>query len=82
MRTFIYIIGSMDDFSSYEELETAFNEGRLGNYNASVYKFQLRADCGTDTLTVRDMATLVGRGLAFSNDWGMDGTFGDLIEVE
>lgn len=82
MRTFIYIIGSMDDFSSYEELEAAYNDGTLGGRNASVHKFQLRADCGTDSMTVRDIATYIGRGLAFSNDWGMDGTFGDLIEVE
>jgi|LakMenEpi03Aug12_release.lakeMendotaPanAssembly.Ray.scaffolds.fasta_scaffold1908051_2 hypothetical protein len=82
MRTFIYIIGSMDDFSSYEELEAAYNDGTLGGRNASVHKFQLRADCGTNNMTVKDIAMLVGRGLAFGGDWCMDGTFGDLIEVE
>jgi hypothetical protein len=48
---------------------------------ASVHRFQLRADCGTDTLTVRDIATLIGRGLAFES-WTMDDTFSTLIEVE
>ena len=82
MRTFIYIIGSMDDFESYEALEAAYNNGTIADFNASVYRFQLPADCGTDSMTVRDIATYIGRGLAFSNDWGMEGTFGDLIEVE
>ena len=84
MRTFIYLIGSTDDFESLEDLKAAYFSGdhNFGDYNASVYRFQLPADCGTDSMTVRDIATYIGRGLAFSNDWGMDGTFGDLIEVE
>jgi hypothetical protein len=82
MRNFVYIIGSTHDFESYEALEAAFNDGTILNCNASVFKFQLPANCGTDSMTVEDIATLVGRGLAFSNDWGMDGTFGDIIEVE
>lgn len=81
MRTFIYLIGSMDDFESYEALEAAYNSGTIADFNASVYRFQLRADCGTDTLTVRDIATLIGRGLAFES-WTMDGTLSTLIEVE
>ena len=81
MRNFVYIIGSMDDFESYEELETAYFENKLGDRNASVFHIQLRESAGTDALSLRDLATLVGRGLAFSNDWGMDGTFGDLLEA-
>ena len=81
MRNFVYIIGSMDDFESYEELETAYFENKLGERNASVFHIQLRESAGTDTLSLRDLATLVGRGMAFSNDWGMDGTFGDLLEA-
>ena len=84
MRTFIYLIGSMDDFDSYEDLEAAYysSDHDFSDFNASAFKFQLPANCGTDSMTVKDIATLVGRGLAFSNDWGMDGTFGDIIEVE
>jgi hypothetical protein len=81
MRNFVYIIGSMDDFESYEELETAYFENKLGDRNASVFHIQLRESAGTDALSLRDLATLVGRGLAFSNDWCMDGTFGDLLEA-
>ena len=82
MRTFVYLIGSMDDIESLEHLQNAYDNGSLGNYNASVYRFQLRADCGTDTMTVRDIATYIGRGLAFSSDWYADDTISTLIEVE
>jgi len=82
MRTFIFLIGSTDDLESLEHLENAYNNGSLGEYNASAHRFQLRADCGTDTMTVRDIATYIGRGLAFSSDWCMDGTLSTVIEVE
>jgi len=81
MRTFIFLIGSTDDFSSIEELMAAHDAGELGFKNATVHRFQLRADCGTDTLTVKDIATLVGRGLAFES-WTMDDTVSTIIEVE
>jgi hypothetical protein len=82
MRTFIFLIGSTDDFESLEHLENAYNNGSLGEYNAAVYKFQLGEDCGTDTMTVRDIATYIGRGLAFSSDWFMDDSINTLIEME
>jgi hypothetical protein len=81
MRRFTFLIGSTDDFESIEALEEAYNNVTLGERNASVYTIPLRADCGTDTMTVRDIATYIGRGLAFSNDWGMDGTVSTLLEV-
>ena len=81
MRNFVYIIGSMDDFSSYEELQTAYFENKLGDRNASVFHIQLRESAGTDALPLRHLATLVGRGMAFGADWCMDGTFGDLLEA-
>jgi len=81
MRTFIFLIGSSDEFDSIEHLEAAYNDGALSGRMATAHRFQLRADCGTDTLTVRDIATLVGRGLAFES-WTMDDTFSTLIEVE
>ena len=80
MRRFTYIIGSMDDFESYDALEAAYRNGTIGDYNASVFTFDV-PDVGTDSLTVRDIATYIGRGLAFSSDWCMDGTFGDLLEA-
>jgi hypothetical protein len=81
MRTFIFLIGSSDDFGSIEELVNIYNEGVLSDRMATVYHFQLPANCGTDTLTVRDIATLIGRGLAFES-WTMDDTYSTLIEVE
>jgi hypothetical protein len=81
MRTFIFLIGSTDEFESIEHLEAAYNAGDLGFRMATVHRFQLRADCGTDVFTVRYIATLIGRGLAFES-WTMDDTFSTLIEVE
>ena len=80
MRHFIFLIGSMDDFDSIEDLKNAYFDAALSGKNASVYQFLLRADCGTDTMTVRDIATYVGRGLAFES-WTMDGTLSTLLEA-
>jgi hypothetical protein len=33
-------------------------------------------------MTVRDIATYIGRGLAFSSDWFMDDSISTLIEME
>lgn len=75
MRNFVYIIGSMDDFGDLEDLKNAYFDGVLGDYNASYYAFELPVnhDLG--------IALLVGRGLAFTNDWGMDGTLSCLLEA-
>lgn len=81
MRTFIFLIGTTDSLESIEHLENAYNNGSVKEYNMSVFKFQV-PDNSTDSMTVRDIATYIGRGLAFSNDWGMDGTLSTLIEVE
>ena len=82
MRTFIYIIGTMDDFESYEALEAAYNDGTIGEKNASVFKFSLDEGTSSPDLTLKDIALLIGRGMAFESNWCMDDTFGDLIEVE
>jgi hypothetical protein len=80
MRTFIFLIGSTDDFESMEALEEAYSNMALGERNASVYRFQV-PDVSTDSLTVRDIATYIGRGMAFSSDWCMDDTVSVLLEV-
>ena len=83
MRNFVYIIGTMDDFESYEALEAAYRDGTIGDYNASVYPVSLSEDCkvkGYDAL--EELAVMIARGEAMSDDWCLDGTFGDLIEVE
>ena len=40
MRTFIFLIGSTDEFESLEHLKDAYFAGNLGNYNATVHRIQ------------------------------------------
>lgn len=82
MRKFTFLIGSTDDFESIEDLKSCYFSGdhNFSDYNASVFTFDV-PDVGTNSLTVRDIATYIGRGLAFSNDWCMDGTLSTLLEA-
>ena len=80
MRKFIYLIGSTDDFESLEDLQNTYFNGGVTERNMSVFTFEV-PDTGTNSLTVRDIATYIGRGLAFSNDWCMDGTLSTLLEA-
>ena len=80
MRKFIFLIGSMDDFESLENLQNTYFNGGVTERNMSVFTFDV-PDVGTNSLTVRDIATYIGRGLAFSNDWCMDGTLSCLLEA-
>ena len=80
MRKFTFIIGSTDDFETLEDLKNTYFNGSVSQRNMSVFTFDV-PDVGTDSLTVRDIATYIGRGLAFSNDWCMDDTISTLMEV-
>lgn len=82
MRKFIYLIGTTDDFESLEDLKACYFSGdhNFSDYNASVFTFEV-PDVGTGSLTVHDIATYIGRGLAFSNDWCMDGTLSCILEA-
>ena len=80
MRKFIFLIGSTDDFESLEDLQNTYFNGGVTERNMSVFTFDV-PDTGTNSLTVRDIATYIGRGLAFSNDWCMDGTLSTLLEA-
>ncbi len=82
MRTFIYIIGSTDDFGDLEDLTNAYHGGTIGDYNASVFKFSLSNDTSSPDLTLKDIAHLIGFGMAFEANWCMDDTVSTLIEVE
>ena len=75
-RTFTFVIGSMDDFESIEELiDYVEANGDKGFQNYSVFGFDVPADaCDHETVT------LIGRGYAFSNSWCMDDTFSCVIE--
>jgi hypothetical protein len=80
MRKFIFLIGTTDDFESLEDLTNTYFNGGVTERNMSVFTFDV-PDVGTSSLTVRDIATYIGRGLAFSSDWCMDGTLSTLLEA-
>ena len=73
-NTYTFIIGSADDFESLEALidyvEANHDRGML---NYSIFEFDEPADLPMDTIT------MIGRGMAFSNDWCMDDTFSTCI---
>ena len=76
MKTYTFLIGTTDDFESIDELIEHFEES---NYPSSIcncasYEFEAPADCDEETVT------MIGRGIAFSNDWSMDGTFSFLVD--
>ena len=78
MKNFVYIIGNTDDFESLEELKNAYFDAggtRSSRWTPSVFEFDLPMNCSNE------IAVLVGRGMAFSNDWCMDGTFSTLLEA-
>jgi hypothetical protein len=80
MRKFIFLIGTTDDFESLEDLKNTYFNGGVTERNMSVFTFDVPA-VGTGSLTVHDIATYIGRGLAFSSDWCMDGTLSTLLEA-
>jgi len=83
MKTFTYLIGTTDDFESIEDLKNTYFNGGVTDRNMSVFTFDVpeHVEVSTNSLTVREIATYIGRGLAFSNDWCMDGTLSTLLEA-
>ncbi len=74
MNTYTFIIGSMDDFESLEALIDYVDANNdRGTLNYSIFEFDEPADLPLDTIT------MIGRGMAFSNDWCMDDTFSTCI---
>jgi len=80
MSTYTFVIGSMDDFESVDELMAwAAFEGR---HEASIYRnaqyweFDCPADCSDE------LVTMIGRGYAFSSDWCEDHTFSFFVKGE
>ena len=77
MKKYTFLIGTMDDFESMEEmLDYIENKPSTGvmKSNYSIYEFEAPVECDQDTVT------LIGRGIAFSNGWCMDDTFSCLVE--
>jgi hypothetical protein len=74
MKTFTFVIASADDFESIDELMDYVSQaGRNGTANYSCHEFEAPKDCDEETVT------MIGRGIAFSNDWCMDHTFSYLV---
>ncbi len=74
MKTYTFIIGSADDFETIEDLmDYVEQERRGGDLNYSVHEFEAPESCDEETVT------MVGRGIAFSNDWCIDHTFSFLM---
>lgn len=75
MKTYTFLIGTMDDFESVDELLNHFENSSYPNSicNCSAFEFEAPESCDQDTVV------MIGRGIAFSNDWCMDDTFSCLI---
>ena len=82
MRKFTFLIGSTDDFESLEDLTNTYFNGNNTYRNMSVFEVELSEDCKVVGYErIEDIATILGRGEAMSNDWCMDGTLSCLLEA-
>jgi len=82
MRHFIFLIGTTDDFESLEDLQNTYFNGGVTDRNMSVYPVSLSEATkvqGYDTL--QEVATMIGRGEAMTNDWCLDDTLSILLEA-
>ena len=85
MRNFIYLIGTSDDFESIEDLKACYfdpSNPRFAEGNASCISVNLSEACavqGYDSL--QEIATMIARGEAMTNDWCLDDTVSILLEA-
>ena len=75
-KVYTFIIGSADDFETIDDLQDYVEaqpteDSSPANY--SIFEFDAPEDCDEETVT------MIGRGLAFSNDWCLDHTFSFMI---
>ena len=82
MRHFIYLIGSMDDFQSLEQLKNAYFNGNDTYRNMSVFPVSLSEACQVEGYnTLEEIATQIGRGEAMGGGWCLDDTLSCLLEA-
>ena len=86
MRNFIYLIGTMDDFESIEDLKEEYLKDPSGSEpdrrNMSIYPVSLDESFRVKGYTdLEDLATIIARGEAMTNDWCLDGTVSVLLEA-
>lgn len=82
MRNFTYLIGSTDDFSSFEDLHDFYLNGvDDGVKNYSTFPVALSEDCAVQGYrSLAEIATIIGRGEAMSDGWCLDDTVSILVE--
>ena len=75
MKTYTFIIGTMDDFESLEAL-MAYAEANhdKGFQDYALFEFEAPKECDLSTVQ------LIGYGIAFDNDWAKDDTFSFFVE--
>jgi|TARA_R110001583_G_scaffold2016_2_gene14961 hypothetical protein len=76
MKVYTFVIGTKDDFETIDDLmdyveAKPTEDSSAANY--SIFEFDAPDACDEETVT------MIGRGLAFSNDWSMDHTFSFMI---
>lgn len=82
MRSFTYLIGSTDDFSSSEDLHDFYLNGvDDGVKNYSTFGVTLSEDCHVEGYrSLEELATIIARGEAMSDGWCLDDTVSVLVE--
>ena len=86
MRNFIYLIGTSDDFESIEDLKQEYFDDPRGEKsdrrNMSVYPGVLSEACKVQSYdSLQEIATMIARGEAMTNDWCLDDTVSILLEA-
>lgn len=76
MKTYTFVIGAKDDFETIDDLMSYVEDKPTEDWSAanySIFEFDAPEACDEETVT------MIGRGLAFTDDWSMDDTFSFMI---
>ena len=79
MNTFTFIIGSTDDFESMDDLLNYVEMGPFTETKESV-SYSFFEYTVPDGAYSKDTVTMIGRGMAFSDGWSMDGSLSFVVE--
>lgn len=83
MRNFVYVIGNMTDFGSLEAVKDAYFNGDELQRVYSAFPVTLDEGCKVQGYnSLKEIATMIGRGEAMAEGWYLYDTFSDTIEVE
>ncbi len=76
MKTYTFLIGTTDAYDSMDEMLKHFENSSYPSSicNCSTVEFEAPVECDEEAVT------MIGRGIAFSNDWCMDDTFSCVVE--